>query len=88
MEPPFIVRSLAPILSYDRFQQWLRSPERRYSHFRRLVLGLDVKQDFHIQQTLPQFSIHCSQEVEWQGKLKHKLIDHYEITNSHGSYEL
>ena len=87
MEPPFKTRSLAPTLSYDRYQRWSRRLQCRYPYFRRRVLSLDIKQDFHIQQALPQFPVHRSQEVEWQGKLEDKLIDHHKISHSHGSYE-
>jgi len=87
IEPPSRIRSPAPTLSCGRFQRQFMSLERIYSYLWRLVLGLDVKKDLHVQQALPQLPVHCPQEVEWQRKLEHKLVDHYKIAHSHGSYK-
>jgi hypothetical protein len=50
------------------------------------VFGLEIEENLHVQQTLPDLAIDGAEKVERHGQLEYELVDHYQIANGHRPY--
>lgn len=92
MEPPLRLRGRAlrgSCEANERGSQSRRTPagRERETDLDGSVLKLEVEENLHVDETLPEFSVDGSEEVERQRELEDELVDHDKIADRHGAWK-